>query len=111
MPRRAWVGLGKLRHIDTGYLWIQEKAAQKELEFGKVAGDWNAADLLKKDLGKSDIEKHMVALSCEFAAGRAESASKLVECDGLLSAVRFWLWPSAKEVHRRAVLERGEDPA
>ena len=31
-------GLGKLRHLDTNYLWIQEKAATGDLDFKKVAG-------------------------------------------------------------------------
>ena len=31
-------GLGKLRHLDTNYLGIQEKAAKGELNFKKVAG-------------------------------------------------------------------------
>ena len=31
-------GLGKLRHLDTNYLWIQQKAAKGDLNFKKVAG-------------------------------------------------------------------------
>ena len=72
-------GLGKMRHVDTSYLWIQEKAARKELEFGKVEGSWNAADLLTKYLGQEDILKHMTALGIEFTSGRAVCAPKLVE--------------------------------
>ena len=35
----ARLGLGKLRrHLDTNYLWIQEKAAKWDLNFKKVAG-------------------------------------------------------------------------
>ena len=30
--------LGKLRHLDTNYLWIQEKAVKGDLNFKKVAG-------------------------------------------------------------------------
>ena len=34
-------GLGKLRHLNTNYLWVQEKAASQELNFGKVWGKKN----------------------------------------------------------------------
>ena len=36
-------GLGKLRHLDTNYLWIQEKVAKGEMNFKKVAGVDNGA--------------------------------------------------------------------
>ena len=31
-------GLGKLRHIDTSYLWIQQISAEKKMMFGKGDG-------------------------------------------------------------------------
>ena len=43
-------GLGKTRHIDTGHLWIQQKAAEKALVFAKVLGRDNPADLFTKYL-------------------------------------------------------------
>ena len=36
-------GLGKLRRLDTNYLWIQEKAATGDLNFKKVAAVDNGA--------------------------------------------------------------------
>ena len=42
--------LGKLRHLDTNYLWIQEKAAKGDLNFKKVAGVDNGVDLFMKTL-------------------------------------------------------------
>ena len=41
-------GLGELRHLDTNYLWIQEKTAKGDLNFKKVAGVDNGADLFTK---------------------------------------------------------------
>ena len=43
-------GLGKLRHLDTNHLWIQEKAAKGDLNFKKVAGVDNGADLFRRYL-------------------------------------------------------------
>ena len=41
-------GLGRTRHIDTGMLWIQQTAAETRLEYNKVLGSDNPADLLTK---------------------------------------------------------------
>ena len=41
-------GLGKLRHLDTNFLWIQERAAKGDLNFKKVSGVDNGADLSTK---------------------------------------------------------------
>ncbi len=43
-------GSGKLRHINIGMLWLQEKAVQKEFEFAKISGTANPADLMTKHL-------------------------------------------------------------
>ena len=34
-------GLGKTRHIDTGFLWIQQIVAEQRLKFAKVLGKNN----------------------------------------------------------------------
>ena len=52
-------GLGKLRHLDTNYVWIQEKAAKGDLNFKKVAGVDNGADLLTKTLSWNEIQSHI----------------------------------------------------
>ena len=51
-------GLGKTRHIDTGLLWIQQTAAERQLKFSKALGADNPADLYTKHLDASTIEKH-----------------------------------------------------
>ena len=59
-------GLGKLRHLDTNYLWIQEKVAKGDLNFKKVAGVDNGADLFTKALSWNEIQKHIHKLSSQF---------------------------------------------
>ena len=51
-------GLGKLRHLDTKYLWIQEKAAKGDLNFKKVAGVDTGAELFTKTLSWNEIQSH-----------------------------------------------------
>ena len=59
-------GLGKMRHLDTNYLWIQEKAAKGDLNFKKVAGVDNRADLFTKTLSWNEIQNHIHKLSSQF---------------------------------------------
>ena len=57
-------GLGKLRHLDTNYLWVQEKAAKGDLNFKKVAGVDNGADLFTKTLSWIEIQSQIELTVC-----------------------------------------------
>ena len=59
-------GFGKLRHLDTNNIWIQEKAAKGDLNFKKVAGVDNGADLFTKTLSWKEIQSHIHKLSSQF---------------------------------------------
>ena len=52
-------GLGKLRHIQTQHLWMQERVANKEVSISKVLGTENPADLLTKHLPRETMAKHI----------------------------------------------------
>ena len=70
-------GLGKLRHIDTQCLWIQQNLGRKDIELRKISGQMNPADLFTKHLPGEDKVKSLVKLlSCEFRGGRAATAPK-----------------------------------
>ena len=55
-------GLGKVRHMETGYLWLQDLVADKKLVVAKVKGTENPADLGTKHLKAEDIDKHLSRL-------------------------------------------------
>ena len=59
-------GLGKLRHLDTNYLWIQEKAAKGDLNLKKVASVDNGADLFTETLSWQEMESHIHKWSSQF---------------------------------------------
>ena len=42
-------GLGKMRHIDTSYLWLQQDCIKEKISFNKVKGTDNLADMNTKD--------------------------------------------------------------
>ena len=50
-------GIGKQRHIQTRYLWLQERVALKHLRICKVSTHENPADLFTKQLDKVKLEK------------------------------------------------------
>ena len=43
-------GLGRLRHVQTRYLWLQDRIAMGHIKVVKVAGTSNPADVLTKAL-------------------------------------------------------------
>ena len=71
-------GLGKLRHIDTQALWIQEKVRTKQITLRKVKGDVNPADLLTKFMtGRDKIDQLIKLYGLVAMKGRAKSAPLL----------------------------------
>lgn len=59
-------GLGKVRHLDTSLLWVQEASLRKKILYSKVAGEFNIADLMTKHLDAETTFKHCTALGMEF---------------------------------------------
>ena len=90
LPIRVWTdssaaigvssrqGLGKLRHVDTHLLWVQQAVRQKRLELRKVAGTANPADVFTKyPASREKLRELTKMFGCHFEGGRAESAPKL----------------------------------
>ena len=71
-------GLGKLRHLDTHTLWIQQAVRTKRVDLRKVLGEQNPADLLTKhSLSRQKIEDLVALFGCRYIDGRADSAPKV----------------------------------
>ena len=62
-------GIGKIRHLHTPLLWVQERRAAKELETQKVPGERNPADLGTKELSFTVMQKHLERCGFRFADG------------------------------------------
>ena len=87
VPLRVWTdssaaigicsrqGLGKMRHIDTHLLWIQQAVRSRRVDLRKVPGESNPADLYTKHLASRDKVSQLVTLmGCAYRSGRAETA-------------------------------------
>ena len=70
-------GLGKVRHIDTNTLWVQQAACTEIIQYMKVLGTVNPADALTKHLTEVLREQHMKKINITFDSGRAEAAPEL----------------------------------
>ncbi len=82
-------GLGKLRHINVQYLWLQERVRNGEMSVKKVAGIDNPADLMTKHLAAHDMARHAESIGLETCTNRAETAPQLARVEGALCPVVY----------------------
>ena len=63
-------GLGKVKHIDTVFLWVQEVVDQKRVTIGKKVTDEMLADILTKPANSTTLEKMLQGMGYYPEAGR-----------------------------------------
>jgi len=77
-------GLGKLRHLDTHTLWIQQAVRTGRISLRKVPGLANPADLLTKhSLSRERLRDLVKLYGCEYRPGRASLAPTLRRTQGI----------------------------
>ena len=67
-------GLGRIRHLATADLWIQDRLRTGDFTLEKVLGAENAADMLTKHLNRQLLENHLSTLGVYFEEGRSDLA-------------------------------------
>ena len=90
LPVRVWTdstatmgicgrqGLGKLRHVDTQCLWIQQRVRGGPVELREVNGEENPEDFFTKHLTSRDSFRSLLdLLGCKCCDGRAAVARVL----------------------------------
>jgi hypothetical protein len=95
--------VGKTRHIDTSFLWVQEKNASKEIRYGKISGKENPADLFTKFLSGEEIGKHMQTLNVEFKTGTDDIALSIGQLS-IRSRGSANRWTSSSTKHERCII-------
>ena len=70
------MGLCKQRHVQTRYLWLQERVAAHDLIISKIASGRNVADMLTKIVAGSRSDELMRGLGFRVATGRHEKVYK-----------------------------------
>ena len=71
-------GLGQARHVQTRYLWVQEKVATRALELERVGTEKNYSDICTKPMPEVAMLKHLKNMGLRFHVGRAGAAKRLV---------------------------------
>ena len=72
-------GLGKVRHLDTQRLWIQDALRERRVFVHKVAGTENMADMMTKVVEAKVLTKLMEKLNLVALQGRARIAPELAK--------------------------------
>ena len=70
-------GVGKVKHLETRTLWVQDQVIRGRLTLRKIHGDTNTSDILTKYLGSERIRSLMSRLPVRFEAGRSTLAPRL----------------------------------
>ena len=82
-------GLGKLRHIDTSYLWLQQDSIKHKLKPNKVKGTENRSDMNTKGLNGDDTSRYVRMLNMQHQEGRSELAPEVHELTNKQKCTRF----------------------
>ena len=56
-------GIGKLRHLDVKYLWLQDLTKQGCIAVRKIGGQLNPADILTKPMSFGEMLGKLVGVS------------------------------------------------
>ena len=67
-------GLGKIRHLDTTDLWVQDILRSKIIQLEKVLGIGKIDDILTKYMDKATIDMAMPKMGLHRMSGRPASA-------------------------------------
>ena len=63
-------GLGKLRHLDTQMLWVQQRVRNNDLDLYYVPGEKNPADIFTKpNIPQARMESLLHGMGCRYADG------------------------------------------
>ena len=64
-------GVGRVRHLHTQILWVQEAVARRKLTIAKVPGCENPSGVRTKHLAQSEMYECMRRAGCHKARGRS----------------------------------------
>ena len=64
-------GLGKVKHLDTIFLWVQEHVTSGRITIGKIHTTMNFADILTKAVAGPLLMRLMEDQGFRFPKGRA----------------------------------------
>ena len=70
-------GVGRVRHLEVGSLWIQEQQLKRVIDMLQVPGLENPADRVTKHLNRESRNVYFDLISYWFESGRATTTANL----------------------------------
>ena len=70
-------GHGKVKHLQTCELWLQEVVKDKRITIQKVGAKFSPADLMTKHLDSRTAAEHLKRLNAKTATGWHELAPRI----------------------------------
>ena len=67
-------GVGRVRHLHTQVLWVQEAVARRELTIVKVPGVENPADMGTKHFAQREMHECLKRVGCHITGGPSRMA-------------------------------------
>ena len=68
------VGIGKIKHLDTGWLWIQDVVRAGVVTLKKIHGTVNPADLLTKPKSAAEAARLSISLGYSLVMRRKQES-------------------------------------
>ena len=69
-------GLGKQRHVQTRYLWLQDRVAKGDMRVNKIEGTRNVSDVLTEVTNGVVLAKHMATMGyVDIATSRLQKTT------------------------------------
>ena len=98
-------GLGKTRHIEVQYLWIQHEVKEGKLIVKKVGTNNNPADLLTKAMNDDKMMKYMAEMGFDIDRQQSRQHSSIAVTDDKLACS---VTKQTRRSQRRALRPRGD---
>ena len=75
------MGVGKVKHLETRTLWVQDQVERKRMNVRKIDGKRNPADILTKYLAGARLSELLYSVPIRFLEGRHSLAPQLQDGD------------------------------
>lgn len=70
-------GLGKTRHVQTRYLWVQHQVKEKEVQLDPVPTSENVSDICAKPVSQDLCQRHMESVGRRSVEGQSVAAKRV----------------------------------
>ena len=82
-------GIGKVRHLRTQVLWVQECRVNERLAYHKVLEAMTPSDVVTKHVPGELLDEHLETIGVRIIGGRAETAPEISALESRVTEVEW----------------------